>query len=259
MEDTKIRKIVGALLISGAIAVNIPYTLLIMTFDYPDILRAPTGDILTRFADGGSGLIWTWLAFAWVGLPILIGILVLPRALGVDQPGSRGQTTSKLATVFGVSGAAVQIVGLLRWAFVVPLLAKTYTTPQATEATREAVAAVFLAVHQYGGVILGEHIGQAFTIIWMILLSVSLLRQGLLPRWVSWAGFLASGVYALAQGELLATVVQDFPYWGEAGFVGSMMWLGWLIVLGIILVRPIRSIQYENAGQNPELGFGALQ
>ena len=73
------------LLIVGAILVNIPYSLLIMNFDYPDILRLPTGEILTRFAAGGTGLIWTWLAFAWVGVPILVGILA--RALVNEQVG----------------------------------------------------------------------------------------------------------------------------------------------------------------------------
>jgi len=52
----------------GAVLVNIPYTLLIMNFDYPDILRESTGHILTRYQEGGTGLIFTWLAFAWVGL-----------------------------------------------------------------------------------------------------------------------------------------------------------------------------------------------
>jgi hypothetical protein len=143
------------------------------------------------------------------------------------------------------------MIGLLRWPFVVPVLARLYTDPEATAATREAVAAVFQAVHQYGGVVLGEHIGQTFTILWMILLSICLLHQGKLPRWLPWAGFVAAGVYALAQGELLATAMPGFPYWGEAGLVGSLMWLGWLIALGIALLRRSRSITYEYTRQNP--------
>lgn len=39
----------------GAVLVNIPYTLLIENFDYPDILREPTGYILTRFQESGAG------------------------------------------------------------------------------------------------------------------------------------------------------------------------------------------------------------
>ena len=84
MSLKRVRQTTGILFILGAILVNIPYTLLIMNFDYPEILRFPTGDILERFAAGGPSLIWTWLAFAWAGLPILFGILLLPKALGND-------------------------------------------------------------------------------------------------------------------------------------------------------------------------------
>lgn len=221
------RFITGILLILGAVLVNVPYTLLIVNFDYPDILRYPAGDILTRFAAGGPYLVWTWLAFAWVGLPILLGILLLPRALGDDSP------VGRLALFFGAAGATVQMVGLLRWPFVVPVLARLYTAPQASAATQEAAAAVFEAVHQYGGVVLGEHIGQSFTILWLALLSFSLLRQGRFPRWLSLAGFAAAGVYALAQGELLATALPGFPVWEPAGLIGSLLWLA---ALGILLL-----------------------
>jgi hypothetical protein len=259
MNQKHIRQVAGILLIVGAILVNIPYSLLIMNFDYPDILRLPTGEILTRFAAGGAGLIWIWLAFAWVGVPILVGILLLPHALSSGDDSGRGRTAGKLARFFGATSLIAQMIGLLRWPFVVPVLARLYTAPQATEATREALAAVFQAVHQYGGVVLGEHIGQAFIVVWMVLLSVTLLQQGRTPRWLAWAGFGAAVVYALAQGELLATVMPGFPYWTEAGLVGSLLWLAWLVALGIILLRQARSMSYEHAGQNPRLGVGAVQ
>jgi hypothetical protein len=231
MSLKRTRQTTGILFILGAILVNIPYTLLIMNFDYPDILRKPAGEILERFAAGGSSLIWTWLAFAWVGLLILIGILLLPKALEDKSP------ASQLALFFGAVGAFVQMVGLLRWPFVVSVLARLYTDPQASVATKEAVAAVFQAVHQYGGVVLGEHIGQLFTILWIVMLSLSLLKKESFPRWFPIMGFAASIVYALAQGELLGTAMPGFPTWDAAGLVGSLMWLAWMIALGIILLR----------------------
>lgn len=227
MTQQQIRRLTGVLLISGAILVNIPYTLLITTFDYPDILRAPTADILTQFAAGGPRLIWTWLAFAWVGLPILLGILLLPQALADDTSNDTspnvGRFWDNLALFFGAGGAIAQMIGLLRWPFVVPVLARMYTAPQATTATREAAAVAFQAVHQYGGVVLGEHIGQSFTILWMILLSFGMLRQKKFSRWLPWAGFLTAGVYALAQADLFATAMPDFPVWDSAGLVGSLL------------------------------------
>jgi hypothetical protein len=259
MTQGQTRKLTGILLISGAILVNIPYALLITTFDYPDILRAPTADILTQFAAGGSRLIWTWLAFAWVGLPILFGILLLPQALADDKPTTHGWLSGNLALFFGAGGVIAQMIGLLRWPFVVSVLARLYTAPQATAGTREAVTVAFQAVHQYGGVVLGEHIGQTFTILWMVLLSFGLLRQAKFPRWLSWAGFIAAAVYTLAQAELLATAMPALPVLDMAGLLGSLLWLGWLIALGIVLLRQTRSITYEYTRQNPQRSFGALQ
>ena len=160
---------------------------------------------------------------------------------------------------FGAAGAVAQMIGLLRWPFVVPVLARMYTAAQATTDTRQAIEIVFQAVHQYGGVVLGEHIGQAFTILWMVLLSFCLLREGVLPRWVAWAGFAASVVYVFAQGELLATAIPGIRYWGEAGLMGSLMWLGWLIVLGVVLIRSTGSIVNEHTRQNPQRSVKALQ
>ena len=64
MSIKQFRQLTGLFFILGAVLVNIPYTLLIINFDYPHILRAPVDQILTQFQAGGSPLIYTWLAFA---------------------------------------------------------------------------------------------------------------------------------------------------------------------------------------------------
>ncbi|MGZ9224266.1 MAG: DUF4386 family protein, partial [Anaerolineales bacterium] len=69
----------------------------------------------------------------------------------------------------------------------------------ADAATRAAVSTVFVAVHQYGGVILGEHIGQFFTIIWMVMISTIIYKSPMFAKWVAGLGWIASAVYLLAQ------------------------------------------------------------
>ncbi len=232
MSQFVFRKLAGIFFIVGALLVNIPYTLLIMNFDYPDILRQPTAEILTKFQAGGDTLIYTWLAFAWVGLPMLFGAIMLKQILA-DEHAPFLET----ATTLGVIGFIVQVVGLLRWVFVVPALARLYTDPAADSATQAAVAAVFTAVHQYGGVILGEHMGQFLIILWMSMISGIMYKSKMFSKWVAVLGWVASAIYILAQTELLATAIPTVPVIDWAGLVGSLLWLVWMIVIGVYLVK----------------------
>lgn len=226
----KTEKTIGLLLVAGAILVFIFYSILVVIFDYPDILREDAGTVLTRFHAGGPRLIWVWWAFAVSGLPLLIAYVLLGQYLEVKW------RWAKLATTLGLISGIAQIIGLLRWTFVVPVLAESFVNAE-NEATKEAVKVVFQGVHQFGGVLLGEHIGQLFTIAWTVMLSAAFSRLKLLPRYVSVLGYVASAIYLPAQAELFATVMPDFPVWDLAGLIGSTLWLLWLIVAGLGLLK----------------------
>jgi len=141
------------------------------------------------------------------------------------------------ATTLGVIGFVVQLIGLLRWVFVVPVLARLFTDPATDPATQASISAVFIAVHQYGGVVLGEHLGQFFTIVWMSVISGVIYQSKMFGKWVAWLGWFASAVYLLAQTELFATAIPNFPVIGWAGLYGSLLWLAWMLTLGIYLVK----------------------
>ena len=124
--------------------------------------------------------------------------------------------------------------------FVVPALAGSYAAGDPT--TQAAVAAAWMAQHQFGGALLGEHLGQLLAIAWSVTISVLVLR-GILWRWVGWAGLVASVLYLFNQGDILATAVPGFPVFDLAGFLGSSLWALWLIALGVAVLRaPIRRI-----------------
>ncbi|HPH21656.1 MAG TPA: DUF4386 domain-containing protein [Haliscomenobacter sp.] len=224
----KIHQSIGGLFIAGAIALFIPYTMLSIIFEYPDILRQDTAIILTKFHEGGNRLIWTWFAFAITGMPLLPAYILLGQKLESQAP------LMRTATTIGVIGLVVQMVGLLRWTFVVPVLADTFTSAT-DEPTKAAAMMAFKTIHQFGGVILGEYLGQLFTIAWTVMVTLSFVKLKLFPKWVNGLGLVSSLIYLLAQAELFATVMPGFPVWEMAGFIGSTLWLVWLVVLGIKL------------------------
>jgi len=94
-----------------------------------------------------------------------------------------------------------------------------------------------MAQHQFGGALLGEHLGQLLAIGWSITISVIILRSRVLARWVGWAGLVASVLYLFNQGDILATAVPGFPVFDLAGFIGSSLWAIWLIALGVAVLR----------------------
>ena len=59
---TSARHLAGALLIIAPLVFTAGFTGLQMTFDYPDILRQPGGEVLTRFAAAGIDLHIYWYA-----------------------------------------------------------------------------------------------------------------------------------------------------------------------------------------------------
>jgi hypothetical protein len=218
-------KTIGLFLISGAIALLIPYTILTIIFEYPVILRQDTATILTKFYQGGSQLIWTWFAFAVTGIPLIPGYILMGQKLESKS------SLARMATTIGIIGLLVQMIGLLRWTFVVPVLADTFVHAS-DGATKAAVIVAFKTIHQFAGVILGEHLGQLFTITWTVLISIILAKLQLVPKWITALGMISSFIYLMAQAELFATVTPGFPVWDPAGFLGSTLWLIWLIIIG---------------------------
>jgi hypothetical protein len=225
-----LRRVTGWLLVIGAVTFAVAATILSSTFNWPDILREPPQVVLPAFVAGGTSLVWTWFAVAWTYAILLVPILLLPAALG-----RRDDPVLRAATFVGAASVLLSLIGFLRWVFVVPALAGSYAAGDST--TQAAVAAAWMAQHQFGGALLGEHLGQLLAIGWSITISVIILRSRMLPRWVGWAGLVASVLYFFNQGDILATAVPGFPVFDLAGFAGSSLWAVWLIAWGVAGLR----------------------
>lgn len=102
------------------------------------------------------------------------------------------------ATEVGVLAEVVQFLGVARWPFLVPALARAYTDPESAEATREATKVVFDSFHRYLGVGIGESLGYILTGAWSLLVGVAMIESSAFEVWLGWPGiitglFLSSG------------------------------------------------------------------
>jgi hypothetical protein len=224
-----LRRTTGGLFVGGAVAFAVVATVLSSTFDWPDILREPADVVLPSFVAGGTSLVWTWFATAWTYGVLAVPILLLPAVLG-----RRGDPALRAATYLGATSVVLSVIGFLRWVFVVPPLASSYVGGDGT--TKAAIDAAWTAQHQFGGALLGEHLGQLLAIGWSVTLSVIILRTRILPRWLGLCGLVVSALYLTNQGDILATAVPGFPVWDLGGLIGSSGWGLWVAALGVVLL-----------------------
>src|SRR5215218_3778458 len=188
--------VAGLLLIAVPIAFNVAFGTLAARFEYPDVLRRPTTEVLVAFRAGGTRLVLTWWAFALTAVAMVPLVVVLSGALGDVDP-----TLVSVTTTLGVLAGVVQFLGLVRWPFLVPYLAREEAAA-ASEARREAIDVVFQAFNRYLGGAVGEHLGYALTGAWTLLAGVALTQSDAAPAW--------TGVPALAIGPLLMLCALKF-------------------------------------------------
>ncbi|MDX2235892.1 MAG: DUF4386 family protein [Hyphomonadaceae bacterium] len=229
----KPRTLAGASAIALAVVFNVPYAILAATYDYPDVLRRPAGEALDMFAAGGGALILTWHGFA------LSALALAPLAMALSLTPARVAHRPALAIGAAIAGALAglaQAIGLWRWVFVVPGLARTHADAAATPEARRAAAQTFDLINQYGGVAIGEHLGQLLTALFVALLSG--LQWGESRRVTAGVGFATALAIAAGTGEGLALALggpgDAFALATIAGFLGLA---AWLIATGAGLLR----------------------
>jgi hypothetical protein len=222
----------GLLLLVLPVAYNVLYTLLARGFDYPDILRQPTVEILERFTAGGSRLVLIWWGFAMSAVLLAPAVVLVSATLADADP-----TVLALATAIGLLAALVQFLGLIRWPFAVPHLARLAGDPATTPATREAIEVVFQTLNRYLGVAVGEHLGYLLTSGWTALAGVALIQSDVLHPLFGVVGLLLAPLFVLGSLEFVGPF--EVRGWRLAGTLVPFAYIGWsvwLLALGIGLL-----------------------
>jgi Domain of unknown function (DUF4386) len=211
-------------LILAPLILVVGFTSLGFTFDYPTILREPIAEVLTRFAAGGPLLIAQWYSMVFASLLFVPASLLFHQIIK-DKP------LAQLVTGFGVVAAVMNMLGFIRWPFLVPVLATQYGDPNLSEAARVSLETTFLAFHTYAGVGIGEHLGFIFLALWLVSGGLA-LRGSVLPNWLGWL-WIVTGI-----GTFLGVFEQ--VGWEAAGLINAgASFAGMIAVMlaGILLLR----------------------
>lgn len=179
----------GWLMMLAPVVLQAPYGMLVARFEYPAILEARAEVILEKFWAGGWELVAIWLGFA---------LAIVPMGLAIGMY----ERVPRWARWMGVASAVVQMVALLRWVVIVPVLA-------AWQARGVEMTLWFNLQHLVLGRWVGEFLGQV-----------------LLAGWTWAAGGRVAAVLFAASG--VGVLVGR----GEVGVWAFGVWSLWCVGLG---------------------------
>jgi len=201
----------AAAMITAAVLLNLAFTGLGIVFDYPAVLKHPPAEVLADFR-AAQGVVSTWFLLLALGAALLA-----PVAIGVGRLSTA--RAMRFAVPVGVTAAAVQVIGLLRW----PVLVPGWAAENDVEA--------FATANRVLGTLVGETFGYLLTALWTALVLLA-LGAGFAGRAFVVLGGVAAALILLGVLSPLALPVLDM-----ANFVGYVLWSAWLLIFAAVLVR----------------------
>ncbi len=215
------RKVTAVTLIAAALLTNAGFTALGSTFNYPDVLKEPTGEILARFREHQTTV------SIWFAVLAASAALFAPIAIGIGR--LRDDRWMRLAVPAGIAAAAVQVIGLARWPLLVPGFARDAGSSDA--ATAATARDHFDTAHTILGNVIGETFGYLLTAAWTVLVVASLGRR--------FAGRVFVALGAASASMIVVGVLSplDLDAIDTINFFGYVLWSIWLLWLAVVLLR----------------------
>ena len=211
---------IAAVSMAGAATLAIAgFTALGSIFEYPQILKAPTDEILAAYRENQSAISGWFLVLA-IGAALLAPIGVL---LGRIAGGTLGRWIAGV----GIAGATVQVVGLSRWVLLIPGVSDDAAVPALAAGARHT----FELLHFWLGTIVGETVGYALTATFTVLVVIA-FSGSVAPRWIGYLGYAAAALIATGVVIPLGLGVASL-----SNFAGYVAWCLWLIAMAVVLWR----------------------
>ncbi len=168
-----------------------------------------------------------YLASALLLIPIAVVVRRLTMATEAQLPA--------IAATLGVLAGLCKTFGILRWLTAMPTLAGLYGDPTSGQATRDAIAVVYIALNNYAGGI-GELLGvDILAGLWTCFVALTIIRRGAaplpLPTWLGWFGLLAGASLLIGAVELVGLDLGSLTL-----TFSGVVWQLWMIAMGLMLL-----------------------
>ena len=211
-------RLTALLLVLEVILQTVPIIVLGAAIGWPASLDEPASVNLPLITEQRGAVILGY------GSYLLYSILILPLAFMLYFLLKEREASSPLLAVavgFGVISALARSLGIVRWLFMMPVLADIYLDPESGEATRQTVSVVYDAFNAYAGGV-GEILGVGlFGAALFGLVSVALVRSPEFPNWIGYTGLVAAAllfvgvleIFGLDVGPFIAISVTALQLW----------------------------------------------
>jgi Domain of unknown function (DUF4386) len=220
------RRLTAGLLTIEGLLIFVPLAVLGGAIGWPASLGDPAAVALPRLLENEGAVRFGYLVY------LAYSVLFLPVAIWTTRTLTRGDDSplARVAVGFAVASTLARCIGILRWLTAMPALAQTYVaTPEG--APRDALAAVYDALNDFGGGI-GEVLGVSlFAVGWLACTVVAARRVAGAPGWLLAAGAFAAAALALPLVELAGIDA------GPLTSVGTTMLQLWFLAAAVVVVR----------------------
>lgn len=227
MNSRTLTRTTGALLVVQALLLFVPVAILGSAINWPASLSEPPSVVLPLIQAQAGAVRIGYLVY------LAFSILFFPVSLMVARVLAGSDTLPpllRIAVGFGIASTVARTLGIIRWLVAMPILAATYSDPTTSESTRATVEIVYRTLNDYAGSI-GEVLGVSlFAALWLVCVSVVMLRTHALPQWLGIFGLLAAAA-------LLGSLVELFGVdLGALITVTTSAFQLWMLAAGVVLL-----------------------
>jgi len=229
----------GIVILIQVVISTICFLTLMAVFQFPDILRETSSVRFELFIENQYIIVPIYYLLALTGVSqIIISVLLF-------QLFPKKSTLVTLGAVFGVLTGLFQILGFIRWSFVIPYFAGLNSS------SPELIGILEGAFNSYAGMAIGEHLGFLMQGLWTIFLGIAILKTKLISKILGKIGIVIGVLTILFAFEAFGGI---FSILGELTNPVESAWYIWLTFLAISLFRT----DVRNLNKVPQFNYIAL-